>query len=107
MHRVCMVVEILKLGNEWVEKKCASRHELQDLQGKLQFICKCVHQITDEASADVAWFTRFSPEYNGVSPMLAKCWSQLDEIFATDACLVRCGAVCGAHDESTCDIWGI
>ena len=35
------------------------------------------------------------PNFNGVSVISAEKWSQPDEVIASDACLIGCGATCG------------
>ena len=41
---------------------------------------------------DIMWWREFLPHYNGVSMMPLERWSQPDSVFASDACLVGCGA---------------
>ena len=119
---VAMVMEVtpervqdtLEEVNRWSTKQAASRKELQQLLGKLHFACKCVRQgrvfvsrllnllrttsergsveLSDEAKADIKWFQRFLPEYNGVSLIPDREWSEPDVVLATDACLAGCGA---------------
>ena len=111
------VQDTLEEVNRWSTKRAASRKELQQLLGKLHFVCKCVRQgrvfvsrllnllrttsergsveLSDEAKADIKWFQRFLPEYNGVSLIPDREWSEPDVVLATDACLAGCGGMCG------------
>ena len=101
----------------WVTKEETSLKELQRLLGKLHFVCKCVRQgrmfvsrllnllretnecgvvrVSEEARADIRWFERFLPEYNGVTLIPEARWSEPDTVLATDACLAVCVCVCG------------
>ena len=103
----------------WVTKEETSLKELQRLLGKLHFVCKCVRQgrmfvsrllnllretnecgvvrVSEEARADIRWFERFLPEYNGVTLIPEARWSEPDTVLATDACLAGCGCVCGSE----------
>ena len=111
------VSDTLEEVKKWETKETTSRKELQVLLGKLHFVCKCVRQgrvfvsrllnllratseqgvirVSEEARADIRWFARFLPEFNGVSLIPEARWSEPDTVFATDACLTGCGGVCG------------
>ena len=111
------VQDTLEEVARWVTKENTSQKELQVLLGKLHFVCKYVRQgsvfvsrllnllretsecgvvsVGEEARADIRWFERFLPEYNGVTLIPEARWSEPDTVFATDACLAGCGGVCG------------
>ena len=115
------VTEIVELTNLWLHKKKSDKRELQQLLGKLQFICKCVRQgrvflarllgflrqfnltedrhleIPNTARKDILWFNKFLPKFNGVSVIPSSTWELPDVTFATDACLVGCGGRCGSQ----------
>ena len=120
---VAMVMEVspervqdtLEEVGRWSTKQAASRKELQQLLGKLHFVCKCVRQgrvfvlrllnllrttsergsvkLSDEAKADIKCFQRFLPEYNGVSLIPDREWSEPGVVLATDTCLAGCRCV--------------
>ena len=110
------VQETLEEVRGWATRETTSRKELQVLLGKLHFVCKCVRQgrvfvsrllnllretsehgvksVSEEARADIRWFEKFLPEFNGVALIPDARWSEPDAVLATDACLVGCGGVC-------------
>ena len=94
--------------------------DVQVLAGKLQFVSQCVKPgrlfisrildflrdfnglkpraklaIPQEVRKDLFWWARFMEQYNGVSCVPESDWSQPDLVFATDACPVGGGGVCG------------
>ena len=106
--------ELLRLLDQWSHRTRASRKELQSVIGKLNFVASVVrpgrvfisrllnhlrglpetgaHDIPSDVHKDLMWWARFLPKYNGVSMMPLQDWCQPDSIFASDACLVGCGA---------------
>ena len=93
------VQEILEEVEKWSAKQTLSGKDLQQLLGKLHFMCKCVRHVqvfmsrllnlmsrllnllyatsergtvalSGEAKCDIRWFQRFLPEYNKVSLIL-------------------------------------
>ena len=42
---------------------------------------------------DLFWWSKFLPDYNGVSMMAVERWSVVGAVIATDACLEGCGGV--------------
>ena len=113
--------EISLLTQVWLSKISCSLTELQQLLGKLQFVCRCVRpgriflarllnflrtfnasnalvlNIPDQALKDINWFHKFLPRFNGVHVVPASVWEDPDVTFATDACLVGCGGVSGSR----------
>jgi hypothetical protein len=111
--------EILQLLDSWVRKVSATHKEVQKLIGKLNFVAKCVRPgrifisrmleflrsfTSDESQIlcfefrkDVDWWVQFLPLYNGVSMMAIEEWSEPDEVFACDACLVGAGGWCNGQ----------
>ena len=105
--------EIQKLLDEWLNRSRCTRHDLQSLLGKLNFVAACVRPgrlftmrllallrqtplngsvpIPRDTKADLRWWKRFLVTYNGVSIMPESPWSEPDEILSTDACLEGCG----------------
>ena len=83
------LAEIKQELNTWLYRTAAKRREVESLEGKLQFLAKCVkagrvflgrliqwirtmnrkfqYSIPQEARKDIAWWSRFVQEYNGVS----------------------------------------
>jgi len=53
--------------------------------------------LTEEFRADIKWWNRYLPNFNGVSVISCERWSEPDEIIASDACLIGCGATCGTE----------
>jgi len=52
-------------------------------------------RITDEFMSDIRWWFIYLPHFNGISLISQETWSSPDEVIASDACLVGCGAICG------------
>lgn len=115
VQRLCEIAELI---TQWLLKSHATKQQLQSLIGKLQFVAKCVQpgrlfvsrllnmlpnlrrshhrfRISNEFRKDLLWWRRFLETYNGVSIIPDRLWSCPDDIFASDACLSGCGAVCG------------
>ncbi len=108
------VQEIMEILESWLDKCTASQKEYQVLLGKLNFVVSCIKQgqifvsriiaytktlakvgkfpVPQSVKRDLLWWYRILPEYNGVSMMVMEEWSSPDEVFATDACLLGCGA---------------
>ena len=106
--------ELLTLLKSWSNRTMASRQEIQSIIGKLNFVASVVrpgrvfisrllnflrglpetglHALTQEVHKDLNWWASFLPLYNGISMMPMEGWSSPDEVFASDACLVGCGA---------------
>ena len=106
--------ELLSLLARWADKILVEKQELQSLLGKLIFVASCVRPgrifvarllnllrgmperglfpLPREAVADIKWWQKFMPLYNGVSMMPWNEWSEPDEILSSDACLTGCGA---------------
>ena len=113
-------VEELQLElNTWLNKLSFTKPELQQLLGKLSYISACVrpgrafmsrllnalrscslspkrtvHPVSDDLHADINWWLYFLLHYNGVSVIPSDVIISNRELFATDACLTGCGAVC-------------
>ncbi len=108
------LAEILDLLGLWGSKVVATRQEVQSIIGKLSFIASVVrpgrvfiarllnflrglpdrgqHQLPIEFHKDLAWWATYLPRYNGVTMMPLQGWSPPDQVFASDACLLGCGA---------------
>jgi len=93
--------------------------EVQSIIGKFNFVAKCVRParifisrmlnflrempkrgrstLPQEFKADIQWWNRYLPNFNGVSVIAAEKWSKPDEVIASDACLIGCGATCGTE----------
>ena len=105
--------------NAWLTKCSFTKRELQQLLGKLYFASACVrpgrafmsrllnalrscssaprrtvHPIADDLRAGINWWQFFLSRYNGVSVIPSNVIVSNPELFATDACLTGCGAVC-------------
>jgi len=111
------LVEINELAVTWLDKKFATVKEVQSIIGKLNFVAKCDKparlficrmlnflrsmpkkgqtKVPIEFSDDIRWWLKFLPKFNGISIISLETWSKPDELIASDACLVGCGAVCG------------
>jgi len=111
------LIEIKGLTQVWLLKKSATLKEVQSIIGKVNFVAKCVKParifisrmlnflrgmnktgrsvLTEEFRGDIRWWCRYLPCFNGISLLLKEPWSKPDEVLASDACLVGCGAVCG------------
>jgi hypothetical protein len=110
------LIEVENLIHLWLDKKEASLREIQSHIGKLNFVASCVRSsrifvsrqinwlkelynyqphvyvtIPPEGKINILWWNKFLQEYNGVSIMLYEEWSNPDDIFLTDSCLVGFG----------------
>ena len=103
----------VELGS-WLYKTMASRREMESLVGKLQFASKCirpgrvfvarlinwmrnrargqVYKLNLEVRKDIAWWSRFMQEFNGMSLIWLNKEPRTDYILASDACLTGFGA---------------
>ncbi|KAL5515958.1 hypothetical protein EMCRGX_G001212 [Ephydatia muelleri] len=103
------VAEILLLVQSWLSRRRASKRELLPFIGKLSFAAKVVPaghlflrrlidlsttvaklhhhiRVTADDRADVAWWARFLPSWNGVSMFLDPSWTDADTLnLFTDA----------------------
>jgi len=111
------LTEIRTLTATWLDRDFATVKEVQSIIGKLNFVAKCVRparifisrmlnflremskkgktRVSAEFLDDVRWWHRYLPEFNGISLISLETWSSPDEIIASDACLLGCGATCG------------
>ena len=111
------LVEISKLTRSWLDREYATVKDVQSIIGKLNFVAKCVKparificrmlnflrsmpkkgktRIPAEFNEDIKWWLRYLPQFNGISLISTEKWSQPDQLIASDACLVGCGATCG------------
>ena len=109
--------DIKKEIGTWLLRHSARRKEVESLVGKLQFLAKCIragriflsrlinwirgmnwgqeYSIPLEARKDIAWWGRCAQEFNGVSLIWLHKEPAMDNVIATDACLVGYGGVCG------------
>ena len=99
----------------FINSKNCSRKNIESLMGKLFFVSSCVAssrvftfrlmaflrafpnrrvhlKIPEAARRDAKWWRYFIREWNGVSLILDKSWSNIDEVIATDASLEAGGA---------------
>ena len=112
------MLDIRSILPKLLQRKSASKRELQSLIGKLQFVGKCVKpsrifisrilvllrglkhsrykvRLNTEFRKDIQWWINFMHVYNGVSMIKTCDWSKVDQIFTTDACLTGCGGMFG------------
>ena len=103
------LAEILLLVQSWLSRHKASKREVLSLIGKLSFAAKVVPagrlflrrlinlsttvvklhhhiRVTADARADVSWWARFLPSWNGVAMFLDPRWTDADTLnLFTDA----------------------
>lgn len=106
--------ELRMLLTDWLSRVSAKLKEFQSLVGKLAFAATVVRaartflcrlfafmkvlsnkkltKIPANVKKDLEWWLKFMKEYNGISMMLGKSVEEPDGTFASDACLVGCGA---------------
>ena len=113
-------------GRNWIPGYCVQlpvvREAWNPLIGKLQFLAKCIQSLAEifigrliamdyesmdrghtntpipvEARKDIAWWSRFSCQYNGVSLLWLIKEPTLDTVIQTDACPKGFGGVCGSE----------
>ena len=108
--------EIKLLISDWLQRKSATKRQMQSLLGKLMYISKCVRQsrifvnrilsvmrklkqpfykvkLSAEFRKDLLWWDEFLVIFNGVSIIPDVMWKAPDAIISTDACLTGCGGV--------------
>ena len=110
------ITDTLSTLHDWTCKYTASKHQLQQLLGKLFHIAQCVKparlflgrmltllraenstvsiRLTDEFKKDVSWFTKFLPSYNGIHMIRP---SIADVEVHVDSCLTGCGGHWDTH----------
>ena len=104
----------------WLERKRASKRELQSLIGKLVFVGKCVYssrificrllstlrglkhqnhrfKISAEFRKDLQWWDSFVERFNGVTFIPDMIWAEPDLLLSTDACLSGSGGWSGTQ----------
>ena len=111
--------ELLDLLLAWTSKESFTKCELQQLLGKLAFVTACVRpgrafscrlinslkychahptqqsfSISNPLRADIHWWTFFLQHFNGICVIPQNVTISNPELFACDACLSACGAVC-------------
>ena len=111
------MLEIQQELETWLLRTTARRKEAESLIGKLQFLAKCVragrifisrliqwirtmdrnkrYAIPIEARKDMAWWAKFSQEFNGISLLWLIKEPTTDSVVQTDACLQGYGGICG------------
>ena len=107
---------LLAVLDTWLTKVNASKREVQSIVGKLVWVAAVVrpgrlmvsrllnflrgmednrvYRVTEECRADVRWWKKFLPVFNGIAMFPPVRWEPPDTCFATDACLEACGGVC-------------
>lgn len=116
------LIQIKEELHAWSHKLIASKREIQQLLGKLQFIAKCVKPgrlfiarmldtlrgipcnndtitLKSDFRADIYWWQKFVDVYNGVSVLGDGQFLNPGQTFQTDACLVSCGGIALANNE--------
>ena len=115
------LLELSQLLDTWQGKATASVRELQSLAGVLNWACRVVRpgraflrriiahtaSLTDHhrqtpiplsVRLDIAWWQDFMPQWNGVSLMYEREWSEAPLVETeTDACNTGYGARYGTH----------
>lgn len=110
------LTDTLTLLRTWAVKTAATRHQLQQLLGKLFHIAQCCKParlflgrmldtlrsaptqgdvpLDADFQKDIHWFLTFLPTYNGIHMMQPR----LPEIYIdADSCLSGCGAICAGQ----------
>ncbi len=114
------IEEILLLVNDWLPRETATKHDLQVLLGKLNWVAQCVRPgrlfvarmlqslreahtsahvtLTDEFRADLSWWAAFLPQFNGIS-----CIKEIVHQFdvRVDSCLTGAGGTIQKTNQST------
>ncbi|KAI8486041.1 hypothetical protein Bbelb_361410 [Branchiostoma belcheri] len=114
------LLEVTSLVSQWLDKRKATKRELQSLIGKLVFVSACVPpgrlfvsrmletlrklhrgnhrtRLSCDFRLDLEWWHRFLVSFNGVSLIAPTVVTAPDEIVATDACSTGCGAFSGGQ----------
>ena len=109
------LTEIKMLAQEWMEKTSATLNELQQLLGKLNFICNMVRagwvfmsciinelksfpingrrRLKFEFKKDLMWWNKYIETFNGVTLIPNFNWCTPNSKVSTDSCLTGCGGV--------------
>ena len=103
---------VVKEAEEWLHRPRASRKSLQQLVGRLVYVCSCVQQgrrflsrilstlsrahcaqsidVDQELVKDIRWFSRYAAESNGVTLLPTR--TQEEWVIECDSCLTGGGA---------------
>jgi hypothetical protein len=114
------IQETLELLGQWRNKIYASRHQIQQLLGKLFYISKCctparlfvgrmlqtlrntppqgAFPLDPGFLTDIDWFLAFLPTFNGIRLIRE---SREEVTVEADACLIGGGAICGSQAYRT------
>ena len=107
------LIEIKQILGEWKQRKSATLKELQQLLGKLNFLCSTVkvgrvfvsrlintikthpvsgkRRVLKELLKDVSWWDRYLTKFDGRVIIPQINWAAPDTIFSMDSCLTGCG----------------
>ena len=121
------IEEIQKLLREWENRKHATLKQLQQLLGKLNFLCSTVragrifvsrlinaikksseglNPLSTETKQDVKWWIKFMRYFDGKSMMPDTRWVAPDKELACDASLKGCGGCShGRYFHATFPQW--
>ena len=110
--------EIMEELLRWKHKKTASLKDTQKLTGLLNFaqFCHCVRSgriylsqilnflhtlpkfgtrtVPKSVREDIDWWLEFAQEFNGVSLIYEKSWTEPDNVLSSDSCLTGGGGFC-------------
>ena len=110
-------IQVLKELEQWHHRKVCTRRQLESLIGKLQFMSNCIwpgrlfisrllmemkqmkrdkfYPMSAEVRKDIKWWYLFLPGFKGTLILWLLDVEQIDQEFATDACMVAAGGVSG------------
>ena len=105
--------EIKQELRSWSHRQVMTKKQLQQITGKLQFAAACIHlgrvfinrlydiiatlgdtgrfHVNKQVRKDLLWWRHFLDKYNGASMMWLVQKTVVNELIATDACLVGAG----------------
>ena len=107
------LIEITSLITSWLSKKSATLNEVQQLLGKLNFICNTVRagrifvsrlindmkefpkngrrRLSAEFKKDLSWWNTYLQDFDGITLIPDLKWCSPDKEISTDSCLSGCG----------------
>ena len=113
--------ELEALLDEWLSKTSVTLLDLQQLLGKLSFVCNTVRsgrvfvsriinliksvpreastELPESVISDLKWWRAFMRHFDGKSMITDLRWKAPDTVILTDACLVSCGGWSEARKE--------
>ena len=110
-EKMCEIRTVLR---QWLSKSVASKREIQQLVGLLNFAAGCIKPgriyfsrilnvlrgcdrgcvyISSDLRKDIEWWWNCAERFNGISYIMNPSWEVPRQTVQTDVCLTGCGAL--------------